>query len=234
MKPIVFLSGWGYEPTLWHALSAELDGQPCHALDLRLESRDVEACVERIAPSLPTGCLVVAWSLGALIALSLAARHPERVAGMLLIGATPCFARRENWAHGMAGDTMAAFTQNFDERPLQTLKRFLALQLLGDSARSILQSTLAPHLCQTPAAWPGLANGLKILASTDLRDRLPSAPIPCTLLHGKHDALIPLEAAQHLHQGLPRSRLIVDDEAGHAPWFTSPGRLAGLIRTCQP
>lgn len=234
MKPIVFLSGWGYEPTLWQALTAELGDYPCHAPDIKLESTNVEDWVEQIAPDLPTGCLVVAWSLGALLALSLAARHSEQVGGMLLIGATPCFVRRADWAHGMASDAMATFERNFADAPERTLKRFLALQVLGDSARSALQSALAPHLCQEPAAWPGLANGLKVLAGTDLRSCLPSAAIPCTLLHGKQDALIPLAAAQHLHQGLPRSRLIVDDTAGHAPWFTSPGRLAELIQTCQP
>lgn len=233
MKSIVFLSGWGYEPSLWQALAGELSDHSLYTPSLSTGASDIDTWADLVAAEVPARSMIVAWSLGTLLALCLAQRHPGRVGSVLLLGATPCFVAKDDWAHGLDPQVFATFQENFTHDPLRTLRRFLALQVLGDSARSTLQPMLEPHLKTDHASLPGLASGLRILASTDLRDRLPSVQVPCTLLHGKNDALIPIGAADYLHQALGGSRLITVDCAGHAPLLASPDRLARLVRECS-
>jgi len=229
-RTIVLLHGWGYQPSLWQALKNELKGQHVLTPSLAPDSPDIEAWSDALANEFPVGSVFVGWSLGAMLALSIATRHPDLVAGMLLIGATPCFANKEDWQHGLDPDVVAQFESDFARNPQRTLKRFLTLQTLGDEARSALVSFLEPSLVTHLDAGSRLKNGLCMLATTDLRGKLPSTGLPCTLLHGENDALMPVMAARHLHSNLPGSRLIVRGNAGHAPLFNDMSSLAELIQ----
>jgi len=230
MKPsLVMFHGWGYQPSIWHSLAAELDEFQVLMPELHPSSPNIDTWADSVQAAIPVGSLILGWSLGALLALNIASRHPTKIAGLVLIGASPRFAAGKDWIHGMDPAVVAAFKTSYEEHPRATLKRFLALQVLGDSARNSVKSVLEPHLLSNEEALPALSLGLEILATADLRDRLPITT-PCSLLHGERDALMPLAAAHMLHSRLPRSRLIILPESGHAPLFADTAALAALIR----
>jgi pimeloyl-ACP methyl ester carboxylesterase len=60
--------------------------------------------------------------------------------------------------------------------------------------------------------------------------RLPGAgEIPTLLVWGSHDRTIPVRHAQHAHEHISGSQLIIFPEAGHFPHRHDPARFAGLL-----
>lgn len=228
--PIVLLHGWAMTPAAWAPVRAALARAPAfapalpgHAGQAAAAGVGIEAWADALAPTLPQGAVLVGWSLGALVALALARRHPARVARLVLIAGTARFVAAEASADeptaepwpGLAAATVAAFRSSFRSSPQATLRRFLALQCLGETDRRNTHEVLTGAL-DTLERPEALAAGLDLLASTDLRGELADVLQPCLLLHGEHDALMPLAAAHCLARALPNARLQVLDGSGHA------------------
>ncbi|THF66205.1 alpha/beta fold hydrolase [Pseudothauera nasutitermitis] len=238
-RPLVLLHGWGLTARVWETLRAPLAGLTIHAPDLpghgsapAVSGTDLAAWTDRLAADLPDGATVCGWSLGALLALDFAARHPRKVARLALIGATPRFAATEGWPHALDAETVAAFRDAFTSAPAAVLHRFIALQVLGDAHRrevggklTAALSAAEPDAAQTEA----LAAGLAVLAGADLRGTLAAIRQPALLLHGEHDALMPVGAARWLAAQWPDARLEILAACGHAPFLSRPAECATLL-----
>lgn len=92
---VVFLHGLGASSRYWEPLAAASSGYRATAPDLLGFGRspsppeasyDVDCHLGVLMPQLPRRAVVVAHSTGAILAAALAARHPDRVASMLLLG----------------------------------------------------------------------------------------------------------------------------------------------------
>ena len=260
---IVLLHGWGMTSAVWAPMQALLGGRrsvalalPGHAGAVAAPGADVAAWSHCLATQLPPAATVVGWSLGALLALDLARRYPERVARLVLIGGTARFVADDAPAPGawpgLAPEAVDPFRAGFTHDPQATLKRFLALQCLGETDRRGVQAQLGAALtpleartkpdgdassapardgveAQTKPACAALADGLTLLAYTDLRATLPRIEQPCLLIHGQHDALMPLAAAQAMARTLPHARLEVLQGCGHALPLSRSADCARLI-----
>ena len=164
--------------------------------------------------------------------MRLAARTPGAISKLILIGASPCFVRRTDWAPALDADTVNGFRHEFSVAPSQVLRRFIALQALGDAARRPVSAALNAALTAVDdSTAPQLGDALSVLADTDLRAQVANIACPVRLLHGAHDALMPVEAARWLADTLPEARLTVFDAAGHAPFLSRPDDCATLIST---
>lgn len=186
-----------------------------------------------MAATLPPAATVCGWSLGALVALDLAIHYPERVRRLVMIGGTPRFVGGTDWPHGLGADTVTAFRREFTNEPATVLRRFRALQVLGDARRrdtgarlEEALSAVTPNAAQTAA----LAEGLTILAGSDLRADVARVTQPALLIHGAHDALMPVGAAHWLAGALPAARLEVFGDCGHAPLLAHAADCAALLR----
>ncbi|MDR2452543.1 MAG: alpha/beta fold hydrolase, partial [Candidatus Accumulibacter sp.] len=225
--PIVFLHGWAMTPAIWQPMAVALRGEaseihlpalPGHGVATTHPRNSLAAWVEALAPALPRKAILVGWSLGALLALELARLRPRQVARLALIGSTPRFVASADWPHGLDEETVSDFVEGYARDPAATLRRFLLLQTLGDEARKplfhkLLEAACMPRAGQTPQV---LADGLRILAAVDLRANLVAVEQPVCLLHGDGDALMPPAAAHWLADALPRARLHVLENRGHA------------------
>jgi len=239
---LVLLHGWGLGPQVWTALTPHLPA----GLRVRTpalsghggalaRSPTLEAWGDALLPELPDGAVVCGWSLGGLVALDLARRHPQKVARLVLIGTSPCFVTRTDsarapWPHGLAAATVAGFIDDFAHDPAATLRRFVALQALGDARRRTVSNALNAALVNLEKCDRNmLASGLELLADTDRRAALDDVRQPVQLIHGGGDALMPLAAAEWLATRLPDARLARFDDCGHAPFLSRPEDCAALI-----
>ena len=114
----------------------QLDGEPEKAME----------SVER--------CVLVGWSMGGSSALRLAARWPEKIAGLVLIAATPRM--MEDKATGWKG---------MSPRRLEAL-RYGLVMTQGVGMFGVPEGKPNPYLLDGPA---NLERGLKYLLETDLR-----------------------------------------------------------------
>ncbi len=239
MTELVLLHGWGTHPVIWEPLLQHLpENWTVHNLALpgyaganSVSPYRLESLAEALAPRLPDHALLVGWSLGGLVALLIALRWPEKLRGLVLIGATPCFVTRPGWPHAVAPEVFAGFSQSLAQDYADTLRRFLALQAQGsDSVRAVLKVLRKRLLAQPRPEDAVLEAGLAILQETDLRGGLADLALPLTLVHGAGDKLAPLAAARWLAQRVHGARLHEIVGAGHAAFLSHPAEVAEIIQ----
>jgi pimeloyl-[acyl-carrier protein] methyl ester esterase len=192
-------------------------------------SATLEEWADEMSSEIPAGSVLIGWSLGAMLAMSVAARHPELVSRLVLIAATPSFLQREDWPHALDAATVQAFHQNFVAQPERTMERFIALQALGDQSRHEIIEQLRVAQADPVGDYAALAHGLRLLEQTDLRNVLPAVSLRCLLIHGEQDALIPSATSEWLAQRWSSSEQFRMPGVGHAPHLSQPDVLAKRI-----
>lgn len=237
--PLVMLHGWGMNLRVFDALRAQLPQQPSWAMDLPGHGRSpwtpaaagFEAQCEAVLAALPPRCVLLGWSLGAKIALALAARQPARIAALVLVAATPKFAHAADWPHGMQQAPLRAFRSVLEQDWQQTLEDFIWLQVRGSQHADAVAATLAAALQAHGAPRrDALLAGMQLLEQVDLRDLLPAVHQPVLLVTGRNDRVTAPGAAQWLAQALPQATLHLLPRAGHAPQLSHAPELAAVLR----
>ncbi|MBI5752400.1 MAG: pimeloyl-ACP methyl ester esterase BioH [Hydrogenophilales bacterium] len=228
---LALLHGWGMHGGIWEgARDALAERFRVHVVDLpgygaspACEPYTLEALAHSVARALPERTHVVGWSLGGQVALQWARLAPQQIGKLILIGATPCFRQREDWAHGLTDPAMAEFATGLEQDYEGTLKRFLSLQARsGDEARATISELRAKLFARGRPSLEVLRAGLAILADSDLRQALGAIQQAALVIHGSHDTLTPSAAGQWLAQTLPHAQLELVRGAAHAPFLSHP------------
>lgn len=225
--------GWGLGSSAW-ALVAHLLAKhfSVHTVDLpgygaspAAADATLEMLADALADTLPPRAMVCAWSLGALIALKAAQRHPRKIARLVLVGATASFVQREGWQQALPEAQLNRFLADLDADPAALLKQFSSLIHQGDARMRDAIRALRGCLADGAPADPGsLRAGLEMLGSTDLRTMLGEVTQPILLIHGAADPLMPVAAAEALATAFDDARLSVFETSAHAPFASNPLR----------
>ena len=235
----MLVHGWGMHGGIWGDLPVYLATRyrvttldlPGHGRSRALASPDDLAMLaDVVADQVAAPAMWIGWSLGGMVALSVAARHGARVHKLVLVGATPRFVQEPDWPHAMKPEVLAQFALELGADFRATLQRFLSLQVGVDAAGRALLRTLRSEMFRhgEPAAT-ALAAGLAILRDADLRPLLPRITCPVQIIHGARDRLTPLAAAEYLATHLPHACLARVAHAGHAPFLSHPQAFRELL-----
>lgn len=211
MKSLVLLAGWGFDSRVWQPVADRLAGDFRIAYELDAE--------------LP-GAIVCGWSLGALRALQKSAMA-ER---LILVSATPRFVQAPNWPCAQPPELLDGFSAAVVADPQAALRRFSALMNQGDEHARDLTRQMHELLRERIPDSAALVAGLAELRDTDLRKSAVVVRHPTLLIHGQHDPLMPLAAAQWLAGHMPKARLEIFAGTAHAPFLAQPDRFAQLVR----
>jgi pimeloyl-[acyl-carrier protein] methyl ester esterase len=239
LPPLVMLHGWGMNLRAFDALRGEFTDLETWAIDLPGHGRspwwsaaaDFSAQRAAVLAALPPRCVLVGWSFGAKLALSIAADFPERVAALVLIAATPKHMQAEDWPQGMKPEAMRAFRRALEQDWQKTLDDFIWLQLRGSRNAEAAQRAIAGALAEEGAPDPAaLASGLALLGSVDLRAQVPGIAAPALVIAGENDRVTPPAAAQWLAAQLPHATLVEIPRAGHAPLVSHYLEVAAALR----
>ena len=238
-KPELFLvHGWGLGNVAWDAVLPALE-QHFNVHRLALPGYgDVHAgpypsfteTAAALAETIPAGACVCGWSLGAMLALQIASLAPQRLAGLILVGATPSFTQRADWTPAQPPALLDTFREAIEQDAAGTLQRFIALLNQGDAQARPIGRALNRQLQLAPLAdRKTLLAGLGWLRDVDMREMIPAINVPALLIHGENDPLMPLAAAHWLNENLPAAQLQTIPGAAHAPFLNDPERFANLI-----
>ena len=248
-KPdLVLIPGWGLGNAAWRPLLPALEAHfQVHLFALP----GYESAAEAVSPitdsspntqsfdltarafidALPADAMVCGWSLGAEIALAMAAQAPERIRRLVLVGSTARFTTASDWPDGQPPSLLATFAESIAADANTTLQRFAALINQGDAKARQITRELVAELRLAPLPTPqALLCCLDWLRDVDLRAYVAQVRTPTLLVHGAHDPLMPLMAGEWLASHLPQARLAVFAEAAHAPFLNDPARFAALLR----
>lgn len=228
--PLVFLPGWclGRGP-----LQAAVDALHGQIFDLPGYGStplvaDFNAAADALARRLPAGSVLGGWSLGAQLALAIAARAPDKVSKLVLVAGTFSFVQRDGWPQAMPPATLAEFRAGVAADIEAVLPRFVGGFNRGDArAKAVTRQLLDLADPRPPAA--SLACGLDWLRDADLRPNASQVSAPTLLIHGSADPLMPLAAAEALAARLPRARLDVFADCAHAPFISCPDQFVARL-----
>ena len=237
---LVLLHGWALHGGLWgNWLDALEDSYRLHLVDLpghgrsdwSPELRSLEQLAAAVRPGIPTGAVVLGWSLGGLLALEIADRWPQALRALVLVATTPRFVQAEDWESGVPPQVLLDFARSLQTDHARTVQNFLALQTRGDEQAAatlrLMRRQLESHGPPDPRA---LATGLEILGSADLRSRIGAIAIPALVAAGENDRLTPPGAARALASALPQARLALMPGCAHAPFLSHPDDFLAELR----
>ncbi len=142
-------------------------------------------------------------STGSHVAVELAARHPDRVDRLALLG--PASGPR----HG------------------PPWRRYL--RMLGDQVLEV--PTLLPVLVAEHLTTGGARTVHRPLpgAEEQVGQRLPDVPVPALVVRGRHDRRLSQEEAEQVTRSFPDGRLVVIEGAAHVAHWSAPDVSARLV-----
>ena len=198
---------------------------PGHGYSKGKGERDytLDSIVDALSQHFVESLTVCGWSLGGQVAMRWAQLFPAQVRKLILVASTPCFVQRAGWQCALDADVLQQFASALAQHYQSTLKRFLALQLLGSGAeRELLADLRSRIFSRGEPDMEALYGGLHILRDTDLRAILPQLAQAALVIAGERDALTPPAASEYLARQLPDARLAVIKGAAHVPFLSHP------------
>ena len=235
---LALVHGWGLGPGVWNGVAdalatdcrVHLVSLPGYAGTLD-EGADFAATTDALAAALPDGTCCCGWSLGGMLALAAAARHPGRFSRLVLVGSTARFVQDGAWPAAQPPELLDTFRHAIAGDARTTLTRFVMLFNQGDTKARSVARALTPLLADGLPATATLLRGLGWLADADLRDLLAGLTLPTLLLHGDQDPLMPYAAAETLAARIPGARLERFAGCAHAPFISTPERFVDVLRS---
>jgi pimeloyl-[acyl-carrier protein] methyl ester esterase len=235
---LVLLHGWGSSSKIWQACITELSKEfqlwcvdlPGHGNSHDIEwDESIDQGLELLANSLPPSCVLIAWSLGGVLAQLYLEQYPQRVQSLMLIASTPKFVASEDWPHAMRSSSFAKFVKQYDASPQTTLKQFCALQALHSTAskqimKALEQAASDQHLDKI--RW-----GLRWLQEMDLRNLCLPKDVPIYLLQGENDQVSSIKAAENTAEIWGHVRLFKMADAGHLPFLSHSEQFIDQVKS---
>lgn len=196
---------------------------PGHGSMVGVDAGDLQEQTQLLAAVSQKPALWVGWSMGGLVVLKLAQLYPARVAGIFGVASTPCFVRRADWSTAVAASVFTDFADALDNDVEATLRRFLALQVIGDAQalKTVRNLQRAMHE-RGQASAQAMRSGLNILLESDLRRDLSVLECPLHWHLGTRDTLVPVSLADNLKLLNPAVEISIETGAGHAPFLSHP------------
>jgi len=237
-KPcLAFVPGWGQSSKVWFSQIPRFSpGYSVRAINFPGHAGLPEAPAGQWPDRLLQQCpnrpvIMIGWSLGGMLALQLALRYRSRISGLVLVSATPCFCKKEGWEHGCEDAVFEEFKQGVAMHSIKIMSRFFALMFHGDALPRPAYNRLARAVVNRkhPPTRKALETGLEILSNLDLREDLDNIHLPCLVLHGENDTVVPLAAGQALAAGIPDACFLGFPDCGHAPFLTQADRFNHIL-----
>jgi pimeloyl-[acyl-carrier protein] methyl ester esterase len=225
VKHLVLLHGWAMHSGMWGNFAQQLSQHYRVTLIDLLSHDNLDSIVEAVITELDDEPFyLLGWSFGGTVALQMTANFPNRIKGLILMAANPCFVAKENWA-GMPIETFNTFSENFHVNSTATLQKFLSLQLQGSP--TFLKETKRLFSSKDPA--DNLEISLNLLKTSDLRDILKNLTCSLTAILSDNDALIPVEIGEKMQALQPNLKTVILKNATHIPFITQPENCLNAI-----
>ncbi|MFN7989476.1 MAG: alpha/beta fold hydrolase [Thermoanaerobaculia bacterium] len=244
--PLLLVMGMSFSMRAWGPLPQHL------ARDFRVVFFDNRGAGESTAPLRPFGmgdladdadavleaagagpACVFGISMGGMVALELALRHPERVRALAL-GATFAGWRRSRKASAAVMAQLVAGG---------ALSRLGAHRLI---ARALVSRALWKDDLERFGAWVEsagrvsprvLSQQVAAVTAWDAWEKLGGIRVPTLVLSGDADRLVPLENSRRLAEAIPGARLVLLPGAGHCfpleRFEETEREVAGFFRGCE-
>jgi pimeloyl-ACP methyl ester carboxylesterase len=156
--------------------------------------------------------VLVGHSLGGYLSLRFHARHPERVAALVLVDTGPGYRNPE--ARAGWNELCERYAKGFEERGLDALGRSPEVAMVRHRSATGLVHAARGTLTQHDAL---------------VVDHLPAIDVPTLIVVGSEDTPF-LTGCDVMAKKIPGARLVTVDGAGHAPMLTHAATFQAEVR----
>lgn len=233
--PLLFLHGWCMSSAVWqsqfmqfeenfrliapdlrgHGKSRSVSGQ----LDFERYSADLTDLVQCLGLE---RIILIGWSMGAQIALQAFDDLSDRLAGLVLVSATPCFTVRDDFPFGLARNE--AFGMRL--KVVRNLKRALDGfhgRMFAEGETENPQAAIRMKELLDSVAPPDASvavEALDSLSDADMRPLLARISVPVLILNGDRDLICLPQASDYLADHIKSALQKVFTGCGHAFFIT--------------
>lgn len=242
-KNLVLLHGWGFNGQIWddfipyiksqwHITIINLPGygkseKITHA---DLDETDLDQIVKIISVDVPEKAIILAWSLGGLVATRLAGIRKD-ITALILVASSPCFLNKPDWQHGIDPVDFDQLVRGLSENKTKALQQFSGLVAMGEKRPRETISKLSEHVDNNAAEIESLKAGLDILKQEDLRGAISKLRCPINIIFGEKDVLVKRSTGKALQALRADIHIIEINETGHIPFLTRPQETADALMT---
>lgn len=229
-KPIILVHGWGIS-RVWQAqIAAFSKTHRVITVDLRGHGGSgsprgnftLDALRDDLLTLIRTlelkGVAIVAWSMGASVAIRLMAElRPEEVASLIIVAGTPMLTASY---HKEGGKTIISRKKGLIETLFLLVKRY-SLEIFRQ--KGFLKERL--WIITKSGLWANLRTlwgYMMTMADTDLTSILGRIDVPTLVIHGDRDILCPVEGASYMAERIKGARLEILEGADHTLVLTGP------------
>jgi len=230
--PLVLLHAWGESqrafsrllPALdpgFHAFAFDQRGhrdadKPASGYELAHFAEDVTAFLDAVELS---SAVLLGSSSGGYVAQQVALDHPDRVRGLVLVGAPRSLAGRAPFA-----DEVDALVDPIDRRWVEASLEWF--EFVQPVPTDYVSDRVEDGVRMPAHVWRDALAGLS--AATPPTEAGVIA-VPALVIHGAQDRLLPVAEAERLAVAIPGSQLIVYDDAAHLVLWEHPERIASDV-----
>jgi pimeloyl-ACP methyl ester carboxylesterase/DNA-binding CsgD family transcriptional regulator len=198
-----------------------LEGTP--TLEERMD--DVGAVMDAVGSA---RVVLFAWSGGGPMSILFAAKHPERVAGLILVGTTPRFSAASDFPEGiprwLLEEAVATWREGWGSG--------VALELYGPSVADDERLRTWWAAYQRFTSSPGaVAAALRMDLDVDVRSCLPRIQAPTLIVHRVDDMLVPVTCARYMAERIPQARYLELPGSDHMYWLGDQDETLTALRS---
>lgn len=236
-QPVVFVHGLAEDGGSWDPILRRLPQDVTgYAPDLRGHGDTTTGSANGTAAQLAddlgaflkevTGpAICVGFSLGGVVVLEAALRHPDLVRKGIVVGTSSKVGRA---AATFFQDRIAQVQSDMDAFR-QGLAADTAAQIVRDHRRAAEIATRRIAAVGSGAGYVNAGRAMIALAAEPMTDRLRAITVPVHIIQGAADAFCPQKAADILREAMPRATYAEIPDAGHLITVDQPELLAAEI-----
>lgn len=236
-KPtMIFCNGFGCNQHIWRhmmpALAADyqlvmFDHVGSGDSDLSAYKPDKYATLNGYAQDIVEICqvldlqqtIIVAHSVGSMIALLAASQAPAHFSKLIMVAPSPCYINDGDYYGGFEREDVEQLL-GLMETDYDSWANLFAQLLMGPCNTASLSQEMAGYFCQTNTTVAKQFARVAFLA--DNRAEVPYMQLPTLILQCSQDVAAPAEVGAYLHQHLPQSTLVNLQAMGHCPHLSAP------------
>ena len=229
----MLLHGWGVTNTVWEGLAEDLNSlydiaTPClYSLARKTKDYSFQSMAMQLNETMTHDCVVIAWSMGGLLAMRLA-ELTDKIKAIIFIASPPCFVNKEGWKNTIDGKTIIDLQRKLSSNPVAALEYFMGLIAHGEVSAKNMIRTIRKHIANEKNSAI-LSCWLTELLNHDQRNKFAALNIPTQIILGEYDILVCSQIEKQIKQLKPDTQCAVMKNCGHAPFVSQPEEIVKLI-----